>query len=65
MKGLSTVVKIIIIVSAVLTAAAGIALIITKLCKKNACKCSENKSYCEEEEALKDFEECCNACYSE
>lgn len=65
MKGLSTVVKIIIIVSAALTAAAGIALIITKLCRKKACRCSEKQSYCEEDEALKDFEECCNSCYSE
>jgi len=65
MKNMSLLAKILIFAGIIATVATACTLIAVKLTSK--CKCKSNNE-CEDtcdDEALKDFEECCNACYSD
>ena len=65
MKNMSMLTKILIFAGIIAGVAAACTLIAVKIASK--CKCTKNAA-CDEicdDEALKDFEECCNSCYSE
>ena len=65
MKNMSLLAKIMILLGFVAAVSAVVAVFVTKFSKKRDDNCNDNKCCDDNDEALKDFEECCNACYSD
>ncbi len=62
MKDLSLIAKLLILIGAIAAISTAVMIVICKMKKRRVCDC---KTDTVDDRAARDFEECCNACYSD